>query len=432
MLDGAGAVYAAGGIAALAAAVLPRLLNRSPVSMPMIFVAAGVLAFSLIDALPAADPLRYPTFALHLTELCVLVSLMGAGLALDRKPGWRHWSTTWRLLAVTMPLSMLAVGLLGWGLLGLPVATAILLAAALAPTDPVLASEVQVGEPNEDPDASEEDEARFALTSEAGLNDGLAFPFVYAAVAVSLVGVAPSGWVSEWLVVDVMWRISVGVLLGFGTGRALRMMFFSVRSAHFKLAEQAEGFIALAATLLAYGVAELAEGYGFIAVFVCACTIRAAERRHSYHRVLHDYVEQLERLLTVVVLFLFGGAVATGLFSGLRWSEVVLGLAFLLVIRPVTGLVGLAWGKTGPRERLAIAFFGVRGVGSLFYVAYALQEGSFNDAPGIWRVVGIVVLGSVLIHGISATPAMLHLDRRRQDKASQNIDGSSSAATIPV
>ena len=400
--------------------------------MPMVFVAAGVLAFALIDALPTANPLKYPAFTLHLTELCVLVSLMGAGLALDRRPGWRRWSTTWRLLAVTMPLSMLAVGLLGWGLLGLPVASAILLAAALAPTDPVLASEVQVGEPNEDPDAADEDEARFALTSEAGLNDGLAFPFVYAAIAASLVGLAPSGWAFEWLVVDVIWRVLIGVLLGYGTGTALRTMFFSARSSHFKLAEQAEGFIALAATFLAYGVAELAEGYGFIAVFVCACTIRAAEREHSYHRVLHNYVEQLERLLTVVVLFLFGGAVATGLLDDLRWSEVFLGLAFLLVIRPVTGLIGLAWGRTGPRERLAIAFFGVRGVGSLFYVAYALQEGGFNDAAGIWRVVGIVVLGSVLIHGISATPAMLHLDRRRQDKAKRSSDAFASAATTPV
>jgi NhaP-type Na+/H+ or K+/H+ antiporter len=432
MLDGPGAVYAAGGVAALAAAVLPRLLNRSPVSMPMVFVAAGVLAFVLIEALPAPDPLEYPTFTLHLTELCVLVSLMGAGLALDRQPGWHRWSTTWRLLAVTMPLSMLAVGLLGWWVLGLPVAAAVLFAAALAPTDPVLASEVQVGEPNEDPEAADEDEARFGLTSEAGLNDGLAFPFVYAAVAVSLAGVAPSGWLAEWLAVDVLWRLAIGILLGFGVGRALRAMFFSTRSEHFKLAEQAEGFIALAATFLAYGVAELAEGYGFIAVFICACTIRAAERTHSYHRVLHEYVEQLERLLTVVVLFLFGGALATGLLNGLRWRELLVALAFLLVVRPVAGLLGLARGKTGPRERLAIAFFGVRGVGSLFYVAYALQEGSFEDAAGIWRAVGIVVLGSVLLHGVSATPVMAHLDRRRQARAEQADEHPTSAASMPV
>ena len=432
MLDAPGAVYAAGGVAALAAAVLPRFLNRSPVSMPMVFLAAGVLAFVLIDALPNPDPLKYPEFTVHLTELCVVVSLMGAGLALNRPPGWHRWSTTWRLLAVTMPLSMLAVGLLGGWVLGLSAAASILLAAALAPTDPVLASEVQVGEPTEDPEAADEDEARFALTSEAGLNDGLAFPFIYAAVAVSLAGTAPSGWLAEWLVVDVLWRVSVGILVGFGTGKALRGMFFSSRSSHFKLAEQAEGFIALAATFLAYGVAELAEGYGFIAVFICACTIRGAERTHSYHRVLHNYVEQLERLLTVVVLFLFGGAVASGLLTDLHWSEVLVALAFLLLIRPATGLLALARGKTGPRERLAIAFFGVRGVGSLFYVAYALQEGSFNDGAGIWRVVSIVVMGSVLIHGISATPVMSHLDRSRRDKAERCDEDPASPASIPV
>jgi NhaP-type Na+/H+ or K+/H+ antiporter len=350
---------------------------------------------------------------LRLTELCVIISLMGAGLALNRPVGWRRWSTTWRLLAVTMPLSMLAVAFLGWSVLGFGVAGSVLLAAALAPTDPVLATEVQVAEPVEDPEQDSEDEVRFALTSEAGLNDGLAFPFTYAAIAIAT---APSDWFPNWVVVDVGWRLAAGVLVGLGTGWLLRKLFFDAPSAKFRLAQHAEGFVALAATFLAYGVTELAHGYGFVAVFVCACAIRAGERSHGYHRVLHQYVEQVERLLTVLIIFLLGGAVATGLFAGTTWREVLVALLVLLVVRPLAGLVGLAGGKTGPRERVVISFFGVRGVGSVFYVAYALEAARFLEQGAVWRVVGLVVVGSIVVHGISATPVMLFLDREREVK----------------
>jgi NhaP-type Na+/H+ or K+/H+ antiporter len=404
-------VYAAAGVATLAAALLPRVLQRAPVSMPMVFLAAGALTFALIDQLPRPDPVRHGSIVLHLTELCVIISLMGAGLALNRPVGWQRWSTTWRLLAITMPLSMLAVGFLGWSVLGFGVAGSVLLAAALAPTDPVLATEVQVAEPVENPEQDSEDEVRFALTSEAGLNDGLAFPFTYAAIATAT---ASSDWFPKWVVVDVGWRLSAGVLVGLGTGWLLRKLFFNAPSEKFRLAQHAEGFVALAATFLAYGVTELAQGYGFVAVFVCACTIRAGERSHGYHRVLHQYVEQVERLLTVLIIFLLGGAVATGLFAAIRWREVLVALLVLLVVRPLAGLIGLAGGKTGPRERVVISFFGVRGVGSVFYVAYALEAARFLEEGAVWRVVGLVVVGSIIVHGISATPVMLFLDRKRE------------------
>jgi NhaP-type Na+/H+ or K+/H+ antiporter len=410
----AAVVYAAAGFATLAAALLPRLLGRAPVSMPMVFLVVGGLAFTVIGPLPDPDPHQHGGVALHLAELCVIVSLMGAGLALNRSVSLRGWASTWRLLGITMPLTMLAVVLLGVGLLGLGVAAAILLAAALAPTDPVLATEVQVGEPADDPEA-DEDEVRFALTSEAGLNDGLAFPFTYLAIAVA----APGAWLGHWLAVDVLWRLGVGLVVGLAMGWALRKLFFAARSATFRLAEHAEGFVALAATFLAYGLAELAEGYGFVAVFVCACTIRSAERAHGYHRVLHQYVEQIERMLTVVIIFLLGGAVATGLFAGTTWQEIVVALAVLLVIRPLAGLVGLAGGGTGPRDRVAISVFGVRGVGSIFYVAYGVASGQFADPGTLWRLVGLVIVGSIVIHGISATPAMRMLDRTRARAAAK-------------
>ncbi|WP_329790917.1 cation:proton antiporter [Lentzea sp. DG1S-22] len=419
-------LYTGAGLATLAAALLPRLLARAPVSMPMLFLGAGALTFTVVDALPSPDPDEHGTVLLHLTEMCVIISLMGAGLALNRPPGLRRWATTWRLLAITMPLSMLAVGLLGWGALGLGVASSVLLAAALAPTDPVLASEVQVAEPAENPD-QDEDEARFALTSEAGLNDGLAFPFTYAAIAISVVGAAPSAWLGHWLGVDVVWRLACGLAIGVGIGWLLGKLFFSAPSEKFRLAEHAEGFVALAATFLAYGVTELLEGYGFVAVFVAACTIRAAERHHGYHQVLHRYVEQAERMLTVLIVFLLGGAAATGLLAGASWREIAVAAAVVLVVRPLAGWIGLLKGCTGPRERTVIAFFGVRGVGSLFYVTYALQEGQFADHDTIWRIVGLVVVGSVLVHGLSASPVMWLLDRKRRQEG-----GADNAAQTPV
>lgn len=423
-MDTTGLIYAAAGLAALLAALLPVALRRAPVSMPMAFLGAGVLAFATIPELPDPDPLAHGEVATHLTEAVVIISLMGAGLALNRPIGWRRWITTWRLLGITMPLTMLAVGLLGGWLLGLGAAGAVLLAAALAPTDPVLASEVQVGEPSDDP--SDEDEARFALTSEAGLNDGLAFPFTYAAIAIATAGVAPSGWLGEWLLLDVVWRLAAGVLVGVGVGWLLRTLFFRAPSERFRLAEHGEGFVALAATFAAYGAAELVEGYGFIAVFVCAVTIRSAERDHGYHKILHEYVEQIERLLTIVVLILLGGAVARGLLAEVGWQHVALALAAVLLVRPLTGWVGLAGGKTGPRERGAIAYFGIRGIGSLYYVSYALGKAEFDRAETLWATVGLVVVTSVVVHGVTATPFMAELDRRRERAAA--VAGSPEAA----
>jgi len=412
-MDPTGLTYAAAGLAALLAAVLPRLISRAPVSMPMIFLGAGVVAFATIEWLPNPDPLAHGGVVEHVTEACVIISLMGAGLALDRPPGLRRWGSTWRLLGIAMPLTMLAAGLLGGWALGLPLASAILLAAVLAPTDPVLASEVQVAEPS-DAKGEEEDEVRFALTSEAGLNDGLAFPFTYAAIAVAMAGAAPSGWLGRWVALDVLWRLAIGVGVGLVIGWLLGKLFFTVRWDCLRLAEHGEGFVALACTFAAYGVAELAEGYGFVAVFVCACTVRAAERDHGYHKVLHQYVEQLERLLTIVILVLLGGAVARGLFADVTWAHVLVAAVFLLLVRPLAGWTAMAGSETDSRERAVIAFFGVRGVGSLYYLAYGLGQASFGQPRSLWAITGLVVVGSVVVHGMTAGPAMAFLDDRRR------------------
>jgi NhaP-type Na+/H+ or K+/H+ antiporter len=399
--------------------------------MPMVFLGAGIAAFAAVPSLPTPAPLAYPQLATHLTELCVLISLMGAGLALDRPVGWRSWRSTWRLLGITMIICIVTVTALASQVLGFGLATALLIAAVVAPTDPVLASEVQVAEPA-DPDDAAEDEARFALTSEAGLNDGLAFPFTYLALAVGAAGTLTWSVAGRWLMVDIGWRIAAGVGVGIGIGWLLRKLFFYTRAEALRLAEHEEGFVALAATFLAYGLAEAIEGYGFLAVFVCACTIRAAERSHGYHKVLHEWVEQLERLFTVAILLLLGGAIARGLLAPLQPLDYLAVAVFLLLIRPVAGWIGLLGGRTGPQERFVIAFFGVRGIGSLFYITYALTHGSFADPDRLWAIVGLTVAASVLIHGVTATPIMAWLDRSRHRAALRRHGRPERAPETPV
>jgi NhaP-type Na+/H+ or K+/H+ antiporter len=397
--------------------------------MPMVFLGLGVAAFTLLPDLPTPDPLVHGTATERLTEITVIIALFGAGLALDRPVGWRRWASTWRLLGLAMPLTILAVGALGGAVLGLGLASALLLGSALAPTDPVLASDVQVGEPTDAEDS--EDEPRFALTSEAGLNDALAFPFVHAAIAIAVAGAAPAAWLGHWVALDVLWRLTAGVVVGLAVGRGLGWLFFNDRPRGGRLAERSEGFVALACTFAAYGVTEVVQGYGFIAVFVCACAVRSAERSHGYHGVMHGFIEQIERLLTAGVLVLLGGSIARGLLDPLTPRDIAVAAAAIVVVRPVIGWLSLLGGRRGRADRWVIAFFGVRGIGSIYYVAYALGHARFPDAERLWAVTGLVILGSVVVHGVAATPVMHRIDRARHRRASA-VGREDDAQQVPV
>ena len=424
-------VYALVGGALLLAVVLPTVLHRQAVSAPMMLLGVGALmGLRPFGEDVSLSPVDHLSFVEHLTEFTVIVALMGVGLALDRPlrlsnlRGWSSWAGTWRMLGIAMPLCIGGVWLLGWGLLGITPAAALLLGASLAPTDPVLASDVQVSGPTAlDDDAEEhegideDDDVRFALTSEAGLNDGLAFPFVMAAIA--LAGSSDVGsWAFGWLAWDVVGRVVVGVAIGMVIGWLLARIAFRAPAPSLRLAETGEPLLALAAVLLSYGLAEVAHAYGFLAVFACAMTIRSAERGHEYHQHMHAMVERLERLLTLIVLLLLGMSLSNGLLEHLTWSGAVIGVLLLLVVRPLSGAVALLPfapkdDEFDTRERLAVAFFGVRGVGSLFYLAYATSHGDFGDHDALWATVGFTITASVLLHGITATPWLRRLDQRR-------------------
>lgn len=399
--------YALAGIALLFAAVLPRVLSRWPLSPAMVFVAAGLTA-TLVPGTDGLDLKAEPVVVEHATEVCVVVALMGVGLALDRPPSLRGWGSTWRLLGIGMPLFIAGGAVLAWGLVGLPLAAALLVGAALAPTDPVLASEVQVGEPTDDPDS--EDEVRFALSSEAGLNDGLAFPFVHAAVLLSAAGV--SQWAAGWVGWELLGKVAIGVVCGWLIGQVLARLAFRAPTAALRFAETAEAVVALSAVFLAYGVTEVVGGYGFLAVFVTALTIRASERGHEYHRVLHEFIGQVERLLTLGLLLVFGYAIGTGLLSGLTPAAAGWGLLAVLVLRPLTGWLSMGGSPVPAAEKRSIAFFGVRGIGSFYYLAYALTHAQFGDADLLWATVSFAVLASIVIHGVTASPVLRRLDLR--------------------
>lgn len=398
------------GLAALAVAWLPRVLKYRVLSFPIILVIVGGLIFGLPPGFQRLDPIRHGQVTERLTEFGVIVALTGAGLKLDRRIGWKRWKTTWLLLAVTMPLTIAAVAFLGWGVLGFAPATAVLFGAALAPTDPVLASDVQVGAPG----SNETDEVRFALTSEAGLNDGLAFPFTNAAIAMALAN--GSDWVGHWLLVDLLYKIAAGVVIGIVSGKSLAYLLFRVGNHHTKLAHSREGLVSVAVTLLAYGLTELANGYGFIAVFVAALMIRDFEREHEYHKELTRFADQLERLASAVILILFGGAVAQGLMGAVSLPMLLVAAAIVFLVRPLAGMVGIAGLKMESVEKPAIAFLGIRGIGSFYYLSFALNEASFSDARRLWSAVSLVVLASIVIHGFTAKPAMAKVTEEAVEK----------------
>lgn len=398
-------IYVVAGVALLLTALLPRLLAGRSLSPAIVFVSTGV-GVALIPGTPDLLPSQQPVVLEHAAEFCVIVALMGVGLALDRPFGWRRWAAVWRLLLIGMPV-MIAVTAIGASLLtGAIASAALLLGAVLAPTDPVLASDVRVGEPTDDP--TSEDELRFSLSAEAGLNDALAFPFVWAAILLS--GASGLSWIGGWIAWELIGKVVIGASVGILAGLALGYLVFRAPVRALRLAEPAEAIVALAAVFLAYGGAEAVGGYGFLAVFATAVTLRSQERGHAYHGVLHGFINQVERIATLGLLVVFGYAIGSGLLSALTWQAVAFGFLVVLVVRPAVAWLCLAGLPLTSHDRRSIAFFGVKGIGSLYYMAFALTHAYFADTDWLWATVAFTILVSVLVHGITATPVVRRID----------------------
>ncbi|MDB5694932.1 MAG: nhaP 1 [Sphingomonas bacterium] len=391
----------------LLVAWLPILLKRLPLSLPIVCVAIGFILFSFAPfSTWAPHPDKTPALVERAAELIVIVSLMGGGLKIERAVAWKSWNVTWRLLGIAMPLTILLVMLLGHQLLGLGLATALLFAGSLAPTDPVLAGDVQI-----DHDQNEEEaEAKFALTSEAGLNDALAFPFIHLAIAIAAAGSLTASVLTEWVLDDVLWKLGAGLVVGAGLGWLVGLIIYRLPSGT-RLSRTGDGFIALGATLVVYTATEFAHGYGFLAVFVAGLMIRRAAQGHDFNKRLHDFADESERLVMMLLLLLFGGMLAAGLLKGIGWKEVTFAAIMLLIIRPLAGWISLIGVKRPKLELAIIAFFGIRGLGSVYYLSYGFNHAAFDYEYSLWGTLGLIIAASILMHGMLVTPALRRLSK---------------------
>jgi NhaP-type Na+/H+ or K+/H+ antiporter len=363
----------------------------------------GAVGLLLFDA-RWLDPVRDATFLQHITELAIVIALFSTGLKLERRLAWREWSTVTRLLAIGMPAFIVLATLFGAGVMGLSWGAAIVLAAALAPTDPVLAGDIGVGPPGEEGD---EHEPHFGISAEAGFNDGLAFPFVLLGLAV-----AAEDELGSWVAWDVVYGIAGGVLLGAALGYGSSALVSRLRERDL-LIDALDGWVGVAATLLIYGVAETAGTYGFLAVFAGGLAFHRYEHDHVLNARVHNGAEIVEKFGELAVILLLGSMLTLDGLGTPGWAGWGLALLVVFVLRPLTVNLALLGSRLRrPGERAFLAWFGVRGVGTLFYVAAATGLGvlSGQEASRItWTAIAVVIV-SIVLHGVTAGPLNRWLD----------------------
>ncbi|MGZ5433892.1 MAG: cation:proton antiporter [Thermoanaerobaculia bacterium] len=435
------------GVLFLLMALSSAHLRRVPVSTSAIYLAIGAVlgpfGFAFVDIDIAAS---VPWFE-RLAEIAVIVSLFVGGLRLRLPIGDPAWRAAYILAGPVMLLSIAGVALFAHFILGLSPALALLIGAILAPTDPVLASAISVSE------ARDEDRMRYGISAEAGLNDGMAFPFVVFA----LLWAEHDGfgsWAAEWALHRVLWAIPAGLLLGFFLGRGLGRFAIYLRSRNRDTTAPSD-FLALALIALSYVAADVIGAWGFLAVFAAGVGLRGAEikvvrhRPHPEHRrrveegddrgelphppaedMVSSRVEEeeldepavaagvlvaevisfgdtVERLLEVMLVVIVGVAIAT------YWSlaAVPLALALLFLIRPLATLICLIGSPTTVVQRSLMGWFGIRGIGSLYYLSYAL---SHRPGPEVEAAIPFTITAialSVLLHGITGQPILGRYER---------------------
>lgn len=389
------------GVAVFAAVFALSHQRERAFSASLIYLALGVGAATMIDVLGVRwiDPLDDATAIERLAELALIVALFGTGLKLERAFDRSTLSSVARLLGIVMPLTIAAVALFAGAAMGLSLGAAIILGAALAPTDPVLAGDVGVGPPGDD----DEHAPNLALTAEAGLNDGLAFPFVFLGAYIAAEG--GSGWMTEWIAADVLYAVAAGTALGAAGGYAIAASIARLREQRLMI-PVLDGWVAVAAVLLVYGVAETAGTYGFLAAFAAGVAFRNYEHGHEMNRRVHHGAEVVEKFCELGLILLLGSLVTVAGLREVGWAGWLLVPVLLFVIRPLATAIGFAGSRMTPGERAFIGWFGVRGIGSLYYVAVALGFGilSTEEARLLFWTVAACVVASIVVHGVTATP----------------------------
>lgn len=422
-------------------ALSSAFLRRLPISTSAIYLGVGVVLSPVGLGLLRIEVATSSVWLERLTEVAVIVSLFVSGLRLRlplRDPAWR---AAFLLAGPVMLLSILGVAFVAHAWLNLSLATALLAGAILAPTDPVLASSISVN------DAKDKDRMRYGLSGEAGLNDGMAFPFVVFALLWGQRGEVAS-WAGAWFVERIVWAVPAALLSGFLLGRLVGRMAIGLRSRQRDTAAPSD-FLALALIALSYAGAEAIGAWGFLAVFAAGVGLRSAEikvvhtaphpehqrrveesdGRELAHPPAEDLVapsvaaedldepavaagvlvgevisfgDALERLLEVLLVVIVGAAVA----SAFTLRGAILALALFVVIRPAATWTCLAGSPTSHLQRGLMGWFGIRGIGSIYYLTYALNHGAREDADVLVPITMTAIAASVLLHGITSQPLL--------------------------
>ena len=381
-------------------------IQRLPLSYALIYLIVGILlgsyGFNLVKIRPDAQ------FLERLTEFAVIVSVFGCGLKMNRPLNLRAWQSTIRLIGLLMPLTIFALAAIAHYALDMGWGAAVLLGAILAPTDPVLASEVQLGH------VEDKDELRFALTSEGGLNDSLAFPFVYFGIEL-FKDPDLNNWFKSWVAVDLLWAIAMGIVMGIIVAKAIVWIDRTLQKRR-EADDLLEDFVALSIILLTYSLTELVNGYGFLAVFVAGFMVQHSYFGDREKRMQQlEFTEQNEKLLEVSVIVILGSILLFEPMVKYAGQSLIVAGLLLLVIRPLGVWISSLGSNLPKKTRSLMGWFGIRGLGSIYYLTYALGEGVKGESAEqlSWIVYTVVVI-SIIFHGITAAPLMSWYESAKQ------------------
>lgn len=397
------------------------LMSRLPLSFAIIYLVVGIIlgpyGIGLIEL--RHNSIFNAELLERITEFVVIVSVFSCGLKIVRPLRFKSWLITSRLIFILMPISIFAIAIVGNWFLGMSWGAAILLGAILAPTDPVLASEVQLSP------LQEEDELRFGLTSEGGLNDALAFPFVYLGLY-ALKDSNWSNWFKSWVAVDLIWSIAAGIIMGIIIPRLIIWLDEKIQSFH-NIDILMEDFVSLSTILLTYSLTEVINGYGFVAVFIAGLVVK--RQYHDRHKELIqlEFIERLEKLLEVAMILLLGTVLLWQPIVNYFGQSLLVIFCLFIIIRPLGVWISTIAQRSPhpnrrnlhPKTRWLLGWFGIRGIGSLYYLAYAFGNGLQGEVgEQISWIVYTTVVVSVIVHGISATPLMDWYERNIPERKS--------------
>jgi NhaP-type Na+/H+ or K+/H+ antiporter len=422
------------GVLLIAMTIGGSFIARLPLSAAMLYLAVGYGIGPAGLGLVTLHPLIDAALLERLTEIAVLISLFTVGFKLELPLSDARWRIPVQLATVSMLITVAAIAAFGMLVMDLSLGASVLLGAILAPTDPVLASDVQVANPGD------RDRLRFGLTGEGGLNDGTAFPFVMLGLGLLSLHELGAGW-WRWWALDVVWAVAGGLAIGYVLGTLVGRAVLYLRIRH-REALGADEFIAFGLIALAYGMALSCHTYGFLAVFAAGLALRRIDDRSSADAIkaqslnsaaetstdaadaarhadapgnmmhaVQRFNSQLERFAEVGIVLTVGTLLAVVEF---RRDVLWFVPALFLIIRPLAVYVGLVGTKVTGRARALRGWFGIRGIGSVYYLMYAI---SHDIQPALAKqllsITIAVVVASIVAHGVSVTPLMTWYGKRR-------------------